>query len=246
MRPGWDNQRDKAFYRCLARDRGYKQCQQGYTTTEQIDEQVVRALAHVEIPEGFQERVEEAIRSRVEHAEALRRMAEIEETAKRIGFSWEQGFLSPEEYIARRSQSQKEIDSLRPIDYDDLVEAADLLENFQSYWDACDNVARPEEARQQLLAKIVDRIFVYDDRVIAVGLHGDFSVVIDNETTASDEIIEGLRGEIKKGASESDFTCTQSGSDGLGYLVGCKCMVWASRADYSRIIFEICQKLVMA
>ncbi|MBP7042352.1 MAG: recombinase family protein [Chloroflexi bacterium] len=214
MRPAWDHRRDRGHYRCMARDRGYHRCEQGYAATDKVDEQVVRALVQVKIPEGFQERVEEAIRSRVEHAEALRRMAEIEEVVKRIDFSWEQGFLTPEDYIGKRSQLQKEIDSLRPVDYDDLVEAADLLGNFQSYWDACENVPKPEEARQQLLAKIVDRIFVYDDRVIAIALHGDFSIVIDNETAASDEVIEGLRAEMKKGASESDSTCTRNGSDG--------------------------------
>jgi hypothetical protein len=64
------------------------------------------------------------------------------------------------------------------------------------------------------IAKIVDRVFVYDDRVIAIALHGDYSVVIDNESAVSDEVIEGLRLEIKKGASELDSTCTRSGSDG--------------------------------
>jgi len=26
------------------------------------------------------------------------------------------------------------MDALRPIDYDDLIEAADLIQNFQAYW----------------------------------------------------------------------------------------------------------------
>ena len=214
MRPGWDQRRNRSWYRCLARDRGYKRCEQGYIATASVDEQVVQALQELIIPEGLQDRIENAIRSKVEHAEALRRMAELEEIVKRIDFSWEQGFLTPQEYITKRSQMQREMESLQPVDYDDLIAAADLLEHFQKYWEACDTVNRPEEARKQLLAKIVNRVFVYDDFVIAVALHGDYSVVLDNASSAPHEIIEGLRQEIKKGASDLNSTCTQDGSDG--------------------------------
>ena len=218
MRPGWDHRREQASYRCLARDRGYHRCEQSYTDVDLIDEQVAEALADLVIPDGFQERVEEAVRSKVEHAEALRRMAELEEVVKRIDFSWEQGFLTPQNYVEKRSQLQQEMDALRPVDYDDLMEAADLLKNFAHYWEACEEVSDPLEARKQLLAKIVDRVFVYDDAVIAIALHGDFSVVLDNAALAPHEIVEGLNSEVNggkaTGASDSDSTCTRSGSDG--------------------------------
>ena len=218
MRPGWDHRRQQGSYRCLARDRGYHRCEQGYADVDLIDKQVAEALEHLVIPEGFQERVEEAIRNKLEHAEALRRMAELEEVVKRIDFSWEQGFLAPQDYVTKRSQLQQEMDSLRPVDYDDLMEAADLLANFADYWEGCKEVSNPLEARKQLMAKIVDRVFVYDDKVIAIALHGDFSVVLDDAKLAPHEVLEGLKGEIggkTKGASESDSTCTQSGSDGI-------------------------------
>ena len=218
MRPGWDRRRDEGWYRCMARDRGYHKCEQGYAAVALIDEQVVHALASLNIPEGFQDRVEDAIRQRVEHEEALRRMAEIEEVVKRIDFSWEKGFLTPDEYIAKREELLQQMDALRPVDYDDLMEAADLLENFTTYWDACDEVGNPTEARKQLIAKIIDRVFVYDQTVIAIALHGDFGVVLDDATLAPHEVIEGINGQLnggnKKGASELDSTCTQSGSDG--------------------------------
>lgn len=66
-------------------------------------------------------------------------------------------------------------------------------------------VRNPPEARKQLLAKIVDRVFVYDKTALAVALHGDFSIVLDNSTSAPHEIVEGLNmemsGATKKGAS---------------------------------------------
>ncbi|MCL4872137.1 MAG: hypothetical protein KJ063_24525 [Anaerolineae bacterium] len=152
-------------------------------------------------------------------------MTEVEDIVKRIDFSWEQGFLSPQEYVEKRGQLQREIESLKPVDYDDLVEAADLLENFQNYWEGCAKVSKPDEARKQLLTKIVDRVFVYDEHVIAVALHGDFSVVLDNASSAPHEIVEGLRSEIKKGASDSDSTCTRNGSDGFCSLTCIKLVV---------------------
>ena len=192
MRPRWDHRRNGGSYRCLARDRGYHKCEQGYVPVNLIDQQVVKALSDLSIPTGFQERVEAAVQQRVEHADALQRMADLEEVVKRIDFSWEQGFLSPQEYVAKRQELKQEMESLRPVDYDDLMEAADLLENFKTYWDGCEDVGNPPEARKQLLAKIIDRVFVYDQNVLAVALHGDFSVVLDNGTSAPYEIVEGL------------------------------------------------------
>jgi len=76
--------------------------------------------------------------------------------------------------IEKRTQLQREIEALRPVAYDDMMEAADLLQNFGSDWIHCANVDNPNEAKKQLLTKIVERVFVYDQKVIAIGLHGDF------------------------------------------------------------------------
>ena len=215
MRPSWDPKRDKGWYRCVARDRGYLDCEQPLIETATVDEQVVAQLSQLIIPEGFRERVEQAVRSNVENDEALKRMGEIEEAVKRVDFSWEKGFLTPKDYIDKRNQLKREIESLRPVDYDDLIEAADLLENFSSYWEACTTVEKPEEARKELLAKIVDRIFIYDDTVIAIALHGDYAVVLDHGEVAPDEIVEKLRSETTRGTSDEACTsCAQSGSDG--------------------------------
>ncbi|MCA9948899.1 MAG: hypothetical protein KDE48_04595 [Anaerolineales bacterium] len=95
------------------------------------------------------------------------------------------------------------------------MEAADLLDNFTTYWDACNEVGSPQEARKQLLAKIVDRVFVYEQNVIAIALHGDYAVILDNVVTAPTGLVEQLGGEIqKKGTRSYDFACARSGSDG--------------------------------
>ena len=217
MRPGWNNIVNEGKYRCIARDRGYFHCDQSYVAAPLINEQVITALANLTIPDGFRERVEAAVRSRADNEKSLQRIEEVKETVKRIDFRWEQGFISPEEYVAKRKQLQREIEALRPVDYDELIEAGDLLENFTTYWEECATVDNVREARRQLLAKIVERVFVYDDQVEAIILHGNYAVVLNGRPMDEDEVIQqlqgGKKGKEKEGTSSSE-TCTQCGSDG--------------------------------
>ncbi len=97
------------------------------------------------------------------------------------------------------------------------MEAADLLEHFTTCWEQCDQLDNPEEARKQLLAKIVDRVFVYDNEVIAVALHGDFGVILGEETYVPAEVLFTMSQVIKKGEAISPVTdsITRCGSDGI-------------------------------
>src|SRR4051812_16032028 len=110
-------------------------CGQKQVLIDLIDLQIIQILSTIKIPEGFRERVEQAVRSRVENEAALQRMEEIRQIIERVDLRWDQGFVSKEDYIEKRLQLQQEYDSLRPVDYDELTEAADLLEHFQTYWD---------------------------------------------------------------------------------------------------------------
>lgn len=162
MRPFWHKYNEKAYYRCRARERGYAPCGQGLADVAILDEQVVAILSNLAVPEDYRERVEEAVRSRVENGAALERMAEIREIIERIDFRWDRGYISPDEYVQKREQLERELESLRPIDYDELTEAADLVENFRCYWDQCERLDNPAEARKQLLDKIIERVFVHN------------------------------------------------------------------------------------
>jgi hypothetical protein len=239
IRVGWSERDGHGNYRCLARDRGYHQCAQPMVADFLIDQQVIQALSALVIPEGFKERVESAVRSRVENEAALKRMAEIEEIVKRIDFSWEQGFLAPQDYVEKRSQLQKEMEALRPIDYDSLMEAADLVEHFGQYWGTCYNVENPETAHQQLLAKIVDRVFVYDKSVVAVALHGDFGVVLDAIENIPVEIGRILSTNIDKktGATPMTTGCAQGGADGVRLCAGE--LFLSPRRDYTQAVYAL-------
>jgi site-specific DNA recombinase len=198
MRPGFSQRDGKAWYRCMCRDRGYGQCEQKYVSVNTIDEQVRQVIAHLSIPERFRESVETAIQERMEHADGVKRMKEIQEIVKRIDFRWEKGFMTPEEYIEKRSQLESELATLRPTEFSNLMVAADFLEHFTSYWEQCDRFDKPEQARQQLVEKIVDRVFVYDNEVIAIALHGNLGIVLNDIVSAPSEILKAVSKTMKR------------------------------------------------
>lgn len=190
----WLNSQDKGYYRCRARHRGYPPCQQKNVPVISIDSQVLQALRGIVIPSGWQDRIEEAVRGKLEHAEAFRRIAQIEEAIKRVDFSWEQGFLTPQEYVSKRSLLLDEIQSLKPVDYDNLVAAVDTLENFGTHWDACTEVEEPEKARQTLLSNIVDKVFVCDRQVTGITLKEGYRTILNGSRClqqASNEYVLG-------------------------------------------------------
>lgn len=74
------------------------------------------------------------------------------------------------DYLEKRVQLQQELETLTPIPEDDLERAADMLENFGKYWNACKGNA---EEQHRLLKLIVERIYVKDNQVAALTLKAD-------------------------------------------------------------------------
>jgi hypothetical protein len=85
-----------------------------------------------------------------------------------------------------------------------LALRADLITHFPTYWDQCAELDEPREARRQLMAKIIDRVFLYNDSVIAVALHPDFGVVLDVPDAAPDQILAALA-QNEKGHNPSEL-----------------------------------------
>jgi hypothetical protein len=216
MRVAWYDRINAAQYRCIARDRGYRKCGQSYVREKAVLDQVVQILSAMDLPPNAMARVEAAVQRRESNQRALEQLRELEDRKDRVQFSWEQGLLSPEEYVERMHQLEQEIASMRPLDYDTLEEAADLITHFKTYWDQCGELENPKEARQQLMAQIVDRVFVYDAkvRVIAIALHPDFGVVLDVPDAAPSDIMEAVSWSVNERASVPSDTRTQNGSDG--------------------------------
>jgi hypothetical protein len=75
------------------------------------------------------------------------------------------------------------------------------------------------------MAKVIDRVFVYDDQVVAIALPPDFGVVLDIPESAPTEVLAAVAAASQqsvenKDASAANGARTQHGSDGLGLLIG--------------------------
>ena len=61
-----------------------------------------------------------------------------------------------------------------------------MLENFEKHWTACNG---DPEAQHRLIAVIVERVYVEDDRVVALTLKADYHIVLGQNKSGSIEIV---------------------------------------------------------
>jgi DNA invertase Pin-like site-specific DNA recombinase len=208
-----------SYYRCMSKQRGYAKCGQKYMNENELHEQVVRMIANAKIPSGFKERVEQAVQRNTDNAAALKRRQEIEEILKRVDFQYELGvFPTKEEYAEKRLQWKREYDALEPIQYEEAIEAADLLQNFSKYWLECEKTDDPLKARKELMQRVVDRVFVSGQDVLAVVLHGKFALVLDKNETAPANIADAVRSSLANEGITSSLV-GQLGADGVQLLL---------------------------
>ncbi len=193
MRPAFISRDDRGYYRCTTRLRGYKGCEGKYVPVDDLDQQVVAILSRLVLPEEVRERVERAVSRQVEFLAAMKRMTEFGDILKHVDFHWEEGFTSQEEFAEKRRKIHAQLDSLQPVNRDKLAQARLLLTHFAEFWSECASQPDPGEARKQLLKIVVARVIVYDQKVLAVVLEGDFAVIIDDNKTASPGIVDAVR-----------------------------------------------------
>jgi hypothetical protein len=101
-----------------------------------------------------------------------------------------------------------ELEQLTPVPDNELQQAADMLENFQKHWDRLEG---DDESRHDLVKLIVDRVYVLDDKVVAMTLNSNYHLVLNHKTNGPTEFSVDPLG----------YTY---GSDGDGALT-CKTMV---------------------
>ncbi len=214
MHAKYQTSKGYAYYRCIARQRGYDKCCQCAVPVLDIDNQLVEALATLKLPPDYRELIDHAVRSRAENKDAFERIEQVKAKIGRLNFSWQEGYLEQDIYVEQRRQLEAELQSLRPIDQDNLLEAADILANFSTYWWKCAELPQPEVGRQQLIAKAVERIFVYDGEILAVVLNGDYAVLIGGNEKAPTEIADAL-GTALEGTKKDTLSSVHFGDDGV-------------------------------
>ena len=113
------------------------------------------------------------------------RMEEIKAIIHRMDARWDHGFITNEdEYVQQRIKLQMELEQLNPVPADELEQAADILTNFRSHWERLDG---DEESRHDLVKLIVERVYVQDDRVVAMTLRSNYHLVLNHKTEGPTE-----------------------------------------------------------
>ena len=69
------------------------------------------------------------------------------------------------------------------------------------------------------MAKIVNSIFVYNDKILAIVLHGDFAVVLGENKTAPSEVKSAVQSYLVEANVISVEISSQFGDDGVRYLL---------------------------
>jgi hypothetical protein len=172
------------YYRCRARDFGYT-CEQRGVRVETIDEQVIAVLENLKPPNDWRKGITKAMSDLLGEKNLEDRMEEIKAIIHRMDARWDHGFITNEdEYVQQRIKLQMELEQLNPVPADELEQAADMLNNFRSHWERLDG---DEESRHDLVKLIVERVYVQDNRVVAMTLRSNYHLVLNHKTEGPTE-----------------------------------------------------------
>ena len=153
-------------------------CSQKIVKVETIDEQVLEVLWHLKPPATWRETIASSIGELLGEKALEERLAEIHATIKRMDIRWDNGFITDEEeFIRQRVQLQHELEKLTPVDNDDLEQAVDLLQNFPSHWNMCND----SNAKRELIRRVVERVYVQGEEVVALTLHSNCHLVLEHK-----------------------------------------------------------------
>jgi len=197
-----------SYYRCRARDFNYT-CEQKAVRVEIIDEQVVTVLMNLKPPKNWRKGITSAMSEMLGEKNLEERTQEIKDVIERMDKRWDHGFITNEdEFMQQRIKLQMELEQLKPVPDDELEQAADLLKNFQQHWERLEG---DEESRHELVKLIVERVYVHDEKVVAMTLRSNYHLVLNHKTNEPTEFTV-------------DSSFVTSGSDGCGALT-CKKLV---------------------
>ena len=188
MRAQSNAQGSNHYYRCRARDFGHD-VSHSSVRADEIEGQVADVLKTLKPPADWQKRMVEVMGSLLGDKKLDQRLAEIKSIIERMDFRWDQGFITNrDEYLEKRVQLQQELEQLTPIPDDELEEAADVLQNFSAHWDATNG---NRETQKELIQLIVARVWVKDERLVAMSLRPNYHITLGLESEKPTEVVVG-------------------------------------------------------
>ncbi len=103
------------------------ECSQRGVVAQEL-EKVRDLIRTMKPPADWKDHAVEAISDLLGNQKLKERVAQTEETIKRMDFRWDNGFIpNQEEYLQKRLGLQQELVRLKPLPMDELEAAADIL-----------------------------------------------------------------------------------------------------------------------
>lgn len=128
------------------------------------------------------------------------RLGKIREMIERMDFRWDYGFITDKDtYLEQRLKLQQELEQMTPIPDEELDFAADLLANFQKYWEGAKDNPREQE---RLFNLMLVRVWAEDGQITQLHLRPNLHVAAGLDAKRPTEI-------------SVDLDCYQNGSDGI-------------------------------
>lgn len=206
MRPQAYSKGERKYktYRCRARELGYD-CEQKVVKVDILDHQLIHILKNLTLSNDWRQNITASIGEILGENDLQERLADIREVIERMDMRWDHGFITDEQkYLRQRLELQQELEKLTPVSNDELERAADLVDNFESYWEQCGD---DTEAQSELVKKIVERVYVDGDDIVAITLRSNCHLVLGHNVNEPTEYT------VDPFISENKFA--QSGSDGI-------------------------------
>src|ERR1700686_290315 len=167
-----------ARYYCSTR-RASHTCDQPLIHPDRVEAQLLEFIAdfkpHPKIREEILRRL--AGSANTDTTETAKRRADLEERLRRARDLYELGDLTRPEYMARREAINTELASTAPDPLPDLDQAQQVLEDFSIFWRKETDPA----AKRQLLSLVFQRVWLDEQRVVAVQPKPSFAPYFENQ-----------------------------------------------------------------
>jgi len=178
------------YYVCDRYGRGYGRCEQRAIPSADLEKTVIAALTDRLKPgTNWREQAIAAIVERTGDRDLPERLAALRIEADHMDQRFDKGFINASTYDAKRQGVQTEIDALNSLLTlsDDLIRAADVLNNFGAHLTACEG----DPTRQnELLRQILRRIYIQGNERVYLDFQPDYLLLIDIQLRASAAALE--------------------------------------------------------
>jgi site-specific DNA recombinase len=153
-------------YYCSTRRKQKSGCDQPLAPAAEVEAQVAEFVSQftpsAEIRDEILRRL--VADEQTDDEETTRRRRLLKDRRQRLRDLYELGDLVKAEYVSKRDAIDAELDSLSPGVSPDVERARAVLEDFSRFWDE----ETDPERRRELVAQLVERVWIDDKRVVAI------------------------------------------------------------------------------